>query len=50
MGREHHPKLLQGKGDALDMAMKALERVLDTVTRQSVDIDKMPFGYVPTNS
>ena len=50
--------LYKGKGDDLergnycglkltDQVMKLLERVLDSFIRDMVDIDAMPFGFVP---
>ena len=50
--------LYKGKGDALsrgnyrglkltDQVMKVLERVLDSIIRQMVDIGKIQFGFVP---
>ena len=48
----------KGKGDALergnyrglklvDQVMKVIERVIDKLLRERIDIDEMQFGFVP---
>ena len=48
----------KGKGDALercnyrglklvDQVMKVIERVIDKLLREIIDIDEMQFGFVP---